>query len=492
MAPSYAQRFKTSLHCASQVSVTDEEVVLKPPSPHTLEDPPDVVTAEEEAPLIDSSLMKTPLRDPAAVPSFQKRSTGFPPFTGKPSLRIITHRLDRTKKLRLHHVTSGKENQVLGDTSLPQSSASQPPEGLPDIVEDEKGELEEGEIPFLPSPAAENFFKLKSRIRWLKEGDSNTKFFHRVVLANQSWNAIRYLRDSSGLRIYNQQQLKGMAGAYFKNLLGSESRGIEPMSVEAIRRIHPFRCSPELALELISIPSDEEITAAFLKMPKSKAPGPDGFPAEFFADAWDIVGEESILAVKEFFISGRMLRKFNATTIALLPKVTDNFWTLDPARSGSWMWKDLCKLRPLARPFVVCEVGSGITASFWHENWTSLGSLYQLTDGRGPSITGLSEGAVVRDALVNGNWWLSSSRSRNPVIGLVKNSLPDHQHIVDSEVDDCFLWKVGNDPPKSSFSNSLMWAHLYDNLPAVPWHNLSAISSSSVYGYSVVDHGPFS
>lgn len=61
--------------------------------------------------------------------------------------------------------------------------------------------------------AQESFFTVKSIIRWLREGDSNTKFFHRVVLANQSWNAIRYIRDSSGLRIYNQQQIKGMTVA---------------------------------------------------------------------------------------------------------------------------------------------------------------------------------------------------------------------------------------------------------------------------------------
>lgn len=50
----------------------------------------------------------------------------------------------------------------------------------------------------------ENFFKLKSRIRWLKEGDSNTKFFHRAVLNRQAWNAIRYLRNSEGIWIFNQ------------------------------------------------------------------------------------------------------------------------------------------------------------------------------------------------------------------------------------------------------------------------------------------------
>ncbi|KAL9812236.1 hypothetical protein AtNW77_Chr5g0118371 [Arabidopsis thaliana] len=40
----------------------------------------------------------------------------------------------------------------------------------------------------------------------------------------------------------------------------------------------------------------------------------------------------------------------------------------------SWIWKNLCKLRPLTRSFIVCEIGSEITCNFWTDNWISLGS----------------------------------------------------------------------------------------------------------------------
>lgn len=93
-----------------------------------------------------------------------------------------------------------------------------------------------------------------------------------------------------------------------------------------------------------------------------------------------------------------------------------NFWTFDNRDSGSWIWKQLCRLRPLARPFVICEVGSGFTASFWIDNWTGLGPLIDLTGENGPRTSGLPLQAVVADAIRDGNWWLVSSRSRSPTI----------------------------------------------------------------------------
>lgn len=56
-------------------------------------------------------------------------------------------------------------------------------------------------------------------------------------------------------------------------------------------------------------------------MPKGKAPGPDGFTKEFFIEACEIVGEDTIKAVREFFLSGNLLKRFNHTAITLLPKV---------------------------------------------------------------------------------------------------------------------------------------------------------------------------
>ena len=93
------------------------------------------------------------------------------------------------------------------------------------------------------------------------------------------------------------------------------------MSVEELRSMTKFWCSEGVKEALITIPSKENIKGIFFSMPKSKAPGPDVFPVDFFWETWSVVGNDLIQAVKEFFQGGRMLKGFNEIAISLIPKV---------------------------------------------------------------------------------------------------------------------------------------------------------------------------
>lgn len=55
-------------------------------------------------------------------------------------------------------------------------------------------------------------------------------------------------------------------------------------------------------------------------MKSNKAPGPDGFPVEFYKAAWPVVRDEFVQAVKYFFVTRKLLKEVNATIISLVPK----------------------------------------------------------------------------------------------------------------------------------------------------------------------------
>ncbi|VYS61841.1 unnamed protein product [Arabidopsis thaliana] len=130
----------------------------------------------------------------------------------------------------------------------------------------------------------------------------------------------------------------------------------------------------------------------------------------------------------------------------------------------------MCKLRVVARPFIVCEVGSGVTAKFWHDNWIGLGPLIEVIGPLGPRTVGLPIDVVVRDALRGRSWWIASSRSRNPIIVQLKNLLPEAQGLLDCQHDDSFLWKTDLHAQSNRFSAPRTWSALHPQSHTVPWH----------------------
>lgn len=50
-------------------------------------------------------------------------------------------------------------------------------------------------------------------------------------------------------------------------------------------------------------------------------PQGDGFPVEFFKAYWDTVGEQVSNVALQFFVTGKILKEINCTTITLVPKV---------------------------------------------------------------------------------------------------------------------------------------------------------------------------
>lgn len=68
--------------------------------------------------------------------------------------------------------------------------------------------------------------------------------------------------------------------------------------------------------------SDAEIELAVHLLGPQKAPSPDGIPAFFYQEFWDIVKHDILNSVHAFFHSGSLLKSLNQTYITLIPKIS--------------------------------------------------------------------------------------------------------------------------------------------------------------------------
>ena len=146
-------------------------------------------------------------------------------------------------------------------------------------------------------------------MKWVKEGDCNSKFFHKMANCRRNRKYIKELENERGLSITEEILL------YFEKLYASptgESWSVEGLDWSPI--------SKESALRLDSPFTEEEISKAIFQLDRDKAPGPDGFTVAVFQDCWDVIKEDLVRVFAEFHRSGIINQSTNAFFIVILPK----------------------------------------------------------------------------------------------------------------------------------------------------------------------------
>ena len=66
--------------------------------------------------------------------------------------------------------------------------------------------------------AEEMFWKQKSRVFWLREGDRNTKKFHALTKHRRARNMITQLLDENGNIVEDEEGLVAIATSYFRQI----------------------------------------------------------------------------------------------------------------------------------------------------------------------------------------------------------------------------------------------------------------------------------
>lgn len=159
--------------------------------------------------------------------------------------------------------------------------------------------------------------RLRSGIRYLKDGDTNTSFFHSQARCRRRKNTITKLQVGDQIVTSHEEKQEAMFH-YYEQLLGTSHNRSHTLDLQAFHR-------PGLDLTDLDAPiTKDEVWNTIKTLPADRAPGPDGYTGRFYRACWQIIKSDimaAILIIQQG--NARKLELLNSAYLTLVPKRAD-------------------------------------------------------------------------------------------------------------------------------------------------------------------------
>jgi len=189
------------------------------------------------------------------------------------------------------------------------------------LTDDERTQLEvarDGLIKLLREEELK--FYHRAKVTDVLLGDSNTRYFQMVASGKYRKKHIFSL-DNKGVKVEGRNNLKSYITQFYKHLFGPSVDNNFSFDEDATEDIPQVTQAEN---EFLTAPfTEKEIREAIFDMEHNKAPGPDGFPAEFYQHFWDVVKGDLIQMFHELHSGEIPIFSLNFGVITLLPKTQD-------------------------------------------------------------------------------------------------------------------------------------------------------------------------
>jgi hypothetical protein len=160
-------------------------------------------------------------------------------------------------------------------------------------------------------------WRQKSRALWLKERDSNTRFFHKVANSHHRNNCVETL-CLDGVMSHDPNEVKEHIVQFYQNLYTEQSNWRPRMDNQAFSSI-----DEEEKMWLERDFEEMKVWEVVKGMDGDKAPGLDGFTMAFFQSCWVVVKHDVMAVFSEFYQRRKLVKSLNVTFVSLIPKKVD-------------------------------------------------------------------------------------------------------------------------------------------------------------------------
>ena len=160
---------------------------------------------------------------------------------------------------------------------------------------------------------------LRSKVKWVEEGEKSTKFFFSLEKQNYVKKHIRKLKLNNNVVTTDQQKIKTEMEYFYSNLYKS-SLNEENVDDD----FFPSQCMPNLSAQdkqFCDLPiTSDECFNTLNTFKKNKSPGNDGLTFEFYKQFWDLVSEPLVKSFTAAYQEGELSVSQRQAIISLIEK----------------------------------------------------------------------------------------------------------------------------------------------------------------------------
>ena len=148
--------------------------------------------------------------------------------------------------------------------------------------------------------------QIRSRIKWVEEGETSSSNFLRLEKKRAVDRWIPALRESRGSVVSSPDGLCHTLNSFYSDLFSSVPTDSVIQSSLLSNLPSSLPCNQARLCEGLLTP--DECLSALKVMARNKAPGLDGFPAEFYLRFWDVLGADLVSVLNSLFPYSELVR----------------------------------------------------------------------------------------------------------------------------------------------------------------------------------------
>lgn len=126
------------------------------------------------------------------------------------------------------------------------------------------------------------------------------------------------LKDAVG-NWQGDKNIAQIAKNYFRDIF----KAFSPTSLNKVMDTINPKVTDSMNINLLAPFKADEVKSTIFSMSPHKAPGVDGFHANFFQKYWNIIGDNVIEVILDFLNKGSDIKNINVTRLILIPKYSN-------------------------------------------------------------------------------------------------------------------------------------------------------------------------